>query len=374
MMHRRQVLLGIGVAGLGAAVAPWLLRGEQASTATPLFFSAFDDDQGQHNLAVMDANARLIFKQPVPERAHSVSLSPDGQQVIFFARRPGRMAWQIDLQDLRLVRTLHADAGRHFYGHGCFSCDGRRLYTSENDYENARGVITERELATGNILAEFDSGGIGPHDLRLAADGSTLIVANGGLHTHPEQGRDPLNLESMQPNLAYVDRRNGSVLERINPPHHQLSMRHLWVTPGPDNQVDEVAVVMQYQGPVTDTVPLVAFHRRGQALRTAIAPLATQRQMQAYTASVCMHPESGIALVTCPHGGLVTLWDVPSAKFIKSLSMPDAGGVNLSGDGQGFLVSTGQGQVNRVSITGQRQIVANTGNTHWDNHLVSVNG
>ncbi len=315
-----------------------------------------------------------MFKHPVPERAHSVSLAPDAKQVVFYARRPGRLAWQIDLREKRLVRTLHAERGRHFYGHGCFSPDGEYLYTSENDFENARGVIVERELKSGKIVREFSSGGISPHDLRLSSDGNTLVVANGGLQTHPDRGRDPLNLDTMQPSLAYVDRHSGELLEQIAPPHHQLSMRHLWVTPNEAGAQDEVAVVMQHQGPVTDQVPLVGFHRRGQALRTAMAPLSTQRQMQAYTASVCVHPQSGVAMVTCPHGGLVTLWDARQARFLKALPLADAGGANLSADGEAFLVSTGLGQINRISPQGIRKVLANTQNSHWDNHLVSARG
>lgn len=368
MATRRQVLLGMGVAATAAA-SPWILRTAKTATYQPLFFSAFDDSAGQHHLAVLGGQGQLLMRAPVAERAHSVSIAPDQSQAIFFARRPGRLAWLIDLEKREMVRTLHAASGRHFYGHGSFSPDGKHLYTSENDYAGARGVIVVRDLVSGRMVDEFDSGGVGPHDLRLSADGNTLIVANGGLHTHPDHGRAPLNLDTMQPNLTYLDRRNGRVLEQVQPPHNQLSIRHLWVTP--DNNV---AVAMQYKGPVTDPVPLVAFHQRGQTLKTATAPLPIQRQMQAYTASICTDPATGITAVTCPRGGLITLWNSQDQKLIKSLGLADAGGVNLAPDGSGFLISTGPGKIAKTSPQGQIEIAATHNGIHWDNHLAGAAG
>jgi len=50
---------------------------------------------------------------------------------------------------------------RHFFGHGVFSADGKLLYTTDNDYQNARGMIGATDgykqivdLATGDLLEE----------------------------------------------------------------------------------------------------------------------------------------------------------------------------------------------------------------------------
>ena len=37
--------------------------------------------------------------------------------------------------------TIPSIEGRHFFGHGVFSPDGKLLYATENDFEAARGVI-----------------------------------------------------------------------------------------------------------------------------------------------------------------------------------------------------------------------------------------
>ena len=82
-------------------------------------------------------------------------------------------------------------------------------------------------LAAGRFLDELDLAGIGPHQLAMMPDGSTMVVALGGLQTHPDQGRKKLNLETMQSALVYLDSRNGDILDRLESPQRHLSLRHL---------------------------------------------------------------------------------------------------------------------------------------------------
>lgn len=368
MATRRRVILGMG-AVVAAATAPWLWSRFGREPA-PVFYSAVDDAAGRHYLAALDAGGRELLRVPVADRAHSVAVAPGGAVAVFFARRPGRAAWQLDLAAGGIVRTWRAAPGRHFYGHGAFSADGRRLYASENDYQNARGVIGVYDIAAGRRIGELPSHGTGPHDLRLLPDGRTLVVANGGIETHPDVPREALNLDTMQPSLAYVDSADGRLLERVRPPHHWLSVRHLWAAPD-----GLVGVAMQYQGPPADRVPLVAFHRRGEPdLRAALAPLAEQRAMQGYTASICIDPASAVAAVTCPRGDVVTLWDTAAARFIAAQRLTDAGGVNLAPGGGGFVVTTGTGRISRLRAGGRATRLARSDDRHWDNHLVGRNG
>src|SRR3546814_12613287 len=96
----------------------------------------------------------------------------------------------------------------------------------------------------------------------LLSDGRTLAVANGGIQTHPARRREKLNIDTMQPSLAYIDAESGALLHdhRLPPALHQASIRHIAATAG-----DTVGVVMQYDGPRDTLVPLVGFHRGGEA-------------------------------------------------------------------------------------------------------------
>src|SRR5438552_1061500 len=78
--------------------------------------------------------------------------------------------------------------------HGAFSADGSLLYATENDNLTGSGLIGIYDATAGyRRLGEMSSRGIGPHDLALMPDGMTLAVANGGLRTLPESGREVLN-------------------------------------------------------------------------------------------------------------------------------------------------------------------------------------
>ena len=90
---------------------------------------------------------------------------------------------------------------RHFFGHGVFSADGRLLYSTENDYDGARGMIGVRDVTGGyKQIGEFPAHGMEPHDIALLSDGRTMVIANGGILTHPGSEGE-LNLSDMQSSL-----------------------------------------------------------------------------------------------------------------------------------------------------------------------------
>lgn len=109
-------------------------------------------------------------------------------------------------------------------------------------------------------IGEFASGGIGPHDIAWTGDG-TLVVANGGIETHPDSGRTKLNIPTMRPNLSYI--RDRRVIEQTEMPSalRKNSIRHLSV-----RQDGLVAFAMQWQGDERDGVPLAGLHRTAKSL------------------------------------------------------------------------------------------------------------
>jgi hypothetical protein len=47
-----------------------------------------------------------------------------------------------------------------FYGHGCYSDDGKYLYVTENDYEKGYGSIAVSETGSMELVGEIPSCGI----------------------------------------------------------------------------------------------------------------------------------------------------------------------------------------------------------------------
>ena len=343
--------------------------GHAAPPSQTLFLSAARSADGGYWLAGFNGAGEAGVRVRLPERGHDPVVAPNLETAVIPARRPGDWALVVDLLDGRVVDRLKASPGRHFYGHGVFSPDGARLYTTENDFERGRGMVVCRSARNLEVLGEFESGGIGPHELKWL-DARTLAVANGGILTHPSEPRRKLNLDSMRPNLTLVRAADGEPLARVSAPDARASIRHLDVTANGD-----VALALQYEGSPTDDVPLLYVFRHATGeLHPLPVPLAVQRRMRQYTASICVDRHTGLALVTCPRGHLVTFWDIGGNGYLGHRRIRDAGGVALDASSREFVVSSGGGSVFRfdsLSLELRRAATRQFADLRWDNHLAA---
>jgi len=96
---------------------------------------------------------------------------------------------------------------------------------------------------TGVLVMSPQAGSGHMKFLRLGM-GDIFAVASGGIRTHPASWREGLNLETMQPNLTYLDL-NGRLLDQLMlaPEQRLNSIRHL-----ARRADDTVAFAMQWQG------------------------------------------------------------------------------------------------------------------------------
>jgi hypothetical protein len=341
--------------------------------AVARYLSAHTDADGRHYVSGFDESGLQQFSIDLPGRAHAIAVSPDGRQAAVVARRPGRYLLIIELSSGRLTYNLESRTDRHFYGHGVFSPDGRWFYTPENDFAKGQGVIGVRDVQQGyRQIDEYPSYGIGPHEAGLLSDGSTLVVANGGIQTHPESGRAKLNLAQMRPSLTYIDARSGKMLEQrfLSETLHKNSIRHLAITPD-----DQVCCVMQYQGRRTRQPPLIGTHRRSESIRLLTAPAAVQKRMRNYCGSVCVDVSGMVFAVSSPRGGLVTFWRTDSGDYLGQVDVIDGCGIAAGSEPGQFVLSSGQGDVYQYRVTTKRLQplpLIKTDNCHWDNHLLRI--
>lgn len=351
---------------------PWpaTLRAE----ARRCFVSACSDGDGRTLARVIADDGRVLATLPLPGRGHGAARRPGRPEVVVFARRPGRFALAFDPLSGEPGRRFDAGEGRHFYGHGVFSPDGRWLFACENDYDNARGCIGVYDAEAGYRRdGELETHAIGPHELLLLSDGRTLAVANGGIQTHPDKGREKLNLATMQPSLAYIDSASGALLHahRLPPALHQASIRHIAAAPD-----DAVAVVMQYEGPRDNLVPLVGFHRgEEEAIALPDPGDAVLRSLRQYCGSAAMDSAGLVLAASAPRGGIVTFWSVAERRYLASLALGDGCGVAASGELGGFLASSGYGHLvhhNPLSGVTTRLDDPAAAPVAWDNHLLSL--
>lgn len=293
-------------------------------------------------------------------------------EVVILARRPGRFAVVIDVVEGRIRQRFETPQSRHFYGHGVFSRDGRRLFATENDFDGGRGVIGVYDAENGyRRLGELPSHGIGPHELALLSDGRRLVVANGGIRTHPDSGRRKLNLATMAPNLAYVDSDSGALLQRFSLPEdlHLLSIRHLAVS-----RDDAVCLALQNEGPRNRLVPLVGFQRDGTEIALAETPAAVLKSMRHYCGSAALDESGRYLAVSAPRGGRITFWSTRERRYLAEISVADGCGLAPAGGAGRFFISSGQGRLFIYDLTRGRETALHGGapGLAWDNHLLAL--
>jgi hypothetical protein len=369
---RRHFLGATGALLLAPALLP-RRAGAAASWGPARFLSGFRRSDGSYSIARLSVDGRVTAEAKMPGRPHAIALSADGSMAAAAARRPGTYLLVLGTKTLEPVATITAAPGRHFYGHTVFSPDGSLLYATENDYDGQRGVIGIYDLTSGGArLGEMSSHGTGPHDIRLHPDGHTLIVANGGIATHPDAPRVKLNLATMAPNLSFVDRASGTCVASATLPaaDHQLSIRHLSVSP-----TGRIAVGMQFQGPRLLHPPLLAIadtdggSPERLVLSTLDMPQDSLKRMKGYCGSVAFDRSGRFIAATSPRGGLAVFFDMRDRKFLTAVDLSDCCGVAAgSGDGQ-FVLTAGTGAVRTIRLPDGHMTDTSRADGAFDNHL-----
>ncbi|MCC9625976.1 DUF1513 domain-containing protein [Thalassospira sp. MA62] len=374
MEHQRRTFLKL--LGVGGAVTLLPVGLARAATLPDIedravYLSASAGDHDDFYVSAFNASGKILFEQALPGRGHDIGLRPNHVDVAAVERRPGLYGLILDRHTGEVRAKLQCPDNRRFYGHAVYSNDGRYLYITENDFDHARGVVSVWDAQGGyRRIAEFDSFGTGPHELHLMPDGKHLVIANGGLHTHPDQdGRTPLNLDSMEPNLSIIDRETGKLVHQaaLKADWHQLSIRHLDVAAN-----GTIACGFQYQGALNDQVPLVGIWQPGGQIRPIEAPDNVQYRMRQYCGSVRFDTSGQVFGISCPRGGVITFWDVKTNAFLTHIAAPDGCGLAATGVAGEFIGTSGLGNGWRMDAIRRKRVELpddSLKSLHWDNHL-----
>jgi hypothetical protein len=365
-IDRRQLLRSVA-AGLVAGIAPERTR----ATAEPeLYAAARQGTDGAYSAAIFTVDGRDVRSIALPERGHDIAVCRVSRRCVVFARRPGNfaIAFTHDRSQPPIIFTTIPE--RHMYGHGVFSHDGRLLYTTENDFEAARGVIGIYDVAADfKRIGEHESYGVGPHDLALLHDRPVVVVANGGLREHPDigGGRRVLNAGAIESSIAYVNLKTGELVERhvLGGPG-TLSLRHLDV--GRD---DRVVIGAQIDGPPDAQTALVYRHRPQETIAAMPIPTHVAGVLSGYVSSVAVDASGEVAIISSSRGNVAAFLDIAQGTVLRTLACADVSGVASRPVAHTFLVTSGHGLIAAATpAAGLAEGVS--ARWAWDNHAVAL--
>ncbi len=346
---------------------------EDCIASEGMLLSAYDRSGGDHFFGGIDLKTGIEFCIPLPIRGHAPVLHPTRRHVAIIARRPGREFRVIDWEHGECIQRVQAPSNRHFFGHAVFDNEGRYLYATENIVKDVPNINIEPLLACVGVydannryrrVGEISAFGIGTHSIDFMSDGKTLVLANGGIYTHPTFGRQKLNIGTMDPSLVFVDVTNGNLVSEHRLDDYQLSIRHISV-----RNDDTVILGLQYEGSSSKVTPLIAMHKHGKTtlLKT---PQQTLIELDQYIGSVVIHESTGHFAATSPRGNQTVFFDA-DGNFLGKIHGKNMAGVTVLGNY--FVISGGDGYIRFImanTIKLQREIFIE--HIHWDNHLTVV--
>jgi hypothetical protein len=354
LIDRRSFVHAAGlafVAGLAPRAAFALSR------ADAVYASGLRRADGSFAVGLVSEAGDLIDEITLPGRVHGLCHSQATGLSVAFARRPGTFAVIFDSLGRREPQIINTPEERHYFGHGAFSPDGRLFYASENNFSTNCGVIGIYDTQAGfGRIGEIPAHGIGTHDMTVTADGAMLVIANGGIETHPDFGRTKLNLDHMQPSLVLADAKTGALIEKHTLPQalRQLSTRHLDVASD-----GKIWFACQYEGARTDRPPLVGHFAKGEPLALVHLPEDTTDRLGNYVGAIAVNHAQNLVGIASPKNGLWAVLDGRDGRLLSETVLPDAAGIAASP--ASFAVSSYRG-----NFLDRRDQVA------WDQHITRL--
>ncbi len=364
-IDRRSLLLGtlafVGASPVGKAFA--------AGESDVAYVTAARRGDGDYAVLLLRTDGSVVREVALSGRGHDIAIHQPSGRVAVFARRPGAFGIAFDLKKTQAPHVFVPGEGRHYFGHGSFSQDGRLLYASENDIATGQGVIGVYDVARDfKKIGEHPTYGVGPHEIMLLADGKTIAAGNGGLDTTPDAGRENLNVDTMEPSLAFIDAESGKLIAKhaMTGDLKSLSIRHV--------TQDATGLVWfggQWEGSPSETPPqLVGSAGPDRALKL-IEPQAQGGDLKGYIGAMAVNTDGRIIAASAPKAGHVLYVDTATATVIGQSDLKDVCGLAPEGH-EDFAASSGFGvlryETGRATTISERELQ----DISFDNHLRRV--
>jgi hypothetical protein len=303
-------------------------------------------------------------------RGHGLSKHPSHHYlVLMFSRRPGNQGIVSNLQTNKVEHIFSSPDHLFMEGHGCFSHEGKLLFCTETNKYTNQGTITVRETESFNVIAEWPSGGLGPHEIRMLPKQNIIAIANGGL-IKDDKGK-VINVDTMNSNIALLDTTTGKIISTHKTFNPKASLRHIDVS---DDGIIAAAMQIQDYSPESSH-PLASLISVDGSSILLNAPLALLKKMQGYVGSVRINSKYRTAAFTSPRGNLALFWNIDTGEFLGQQFFHNVCGLTVSNNQEYFVLSNSAGNIRQISASTLLE------NTHlrqqlpdyqWDNHMITA--
>jgi hypothetical protein len=368
-IDRRHFLIGTAlvIASSSRAFAGVLpLKDDGAPEEAGDLIAACKRPDGSYSVVILTLDGSIVRELPLQGRGHDVAFDRGSGRAVVFARRPGSFALAFDVGGRREPQLFTTPPNRHFYGHGVFSRDGRLLFATEHDNETRQGLLGIYNATAGyRRIGELPTYGIGPHEVILLADGKTFAVANGGIETHIETGREKLNVDTMQPSLAFIDSTSGALLAQHKQTSelHKLSIRHIAA-----DARGAVWFGCQWEGETAETPELVGCAAIDKPLRIIEPDAPRGAALAGYIGAVAIDGAGRVLAASAPRAGRIIYVDTERGSIIGETQLMDGCGLTRISK-SAFALSSGMGVLQTEEPDHTHLTTASFPGRAFDNHL-----
>ena len=346
---------------LAAAASLWTGAPAAALRRLPPLWSAWSAGTGVDRYRAGQLGSKGVA---LPARAHQVIADPRrNSQAYAVARRPGEWLWRVDLKSNSVVRAIALDDLRRFEGHLLYrpfaGAHHDQLVSVETNTDTGAGLLGLRDPDSLALRDEWATHGVGPHEV-IAWGDQLLAVANGGLLTLPETGREVRNAGPLHSSVCAIDSTTGTLRGEWTAPNADLSLRHLATSAD-----GCLGVAMQSQNAPTTAPVLAILPPNGGAWIEAEGSTSLFSGLKGYAGAIAANGNE--FAVTCPQGDAVAIWS-STGRLVACLAIPGAWGI--ASHEPGWMVSNAAGE--RFEITARTHRVTahwQSPGLHWDNHI-----
>ncbi len=295
----------------------------------------------------------------LPFFPHSFTSAPQAPHRVVTFEKWGRQMAEIDLGTQAVIRITRAQPGRRFFGHGVHA--GNLIYATQMDDVNGVGLVSVMDAATHQVVREFSTQGVFPHDCQWLPDSNTLLVVNS--RSSHASGKVGSNSSS----VVWLDADTGKCRKQVRIGTARFGYAHL-----ARSSDGFLALSGSYDAPSGMSQPLLAVIRPDDSVQT-LMPESTSLHGEAL--SLYLNEADKLVATTLPNSSLLQIWNYQTGQFVRQYELPEPRGLAYSAEHELLMVTSAPGSsllaLDRAGLAQAPRIIA-AGLAGRGSHLVPL--